>query len=108
PAAVWAMGVSMAVATTWLVLAMHRRLGVSTPEWAWRTAAPRMAVPLAVAIALSFVPWGAAVTRPAALTRVVLQGAAYVAAVAALTWPTGDARLVLARVGALGRARARA
>lgn len=111
--AVLAMGASFAVSGTWLILAMHRRLGISNWEWLRAYVLPRFAAPVvaSLALTLAFRGWHAS-GRSGGLLMVVTQGLCFLVLAVALAWPTGDPRTVLdwarsrvLRPGAAGAAR---
>ncbi len=103
-----ALGVSYAVAGTWLVIVMHRRLQVANGVWLARLALPRVLGPVAAAAILGLAwPVGAPVGRGAALAALALHGLAFAALSTLLTWPTGDARRMLDMVRGRLRRRAR-
>ena len=98
--AAWAMGVSIAAAGAWVVLSLHRWLGVSTRAWlpgaALRVLAPVLAAVALVLAGLGGLPAG----RGEAVRALAIQAAAFVPLALLLTWSTGDARLVLERARA--------
>jgi len=101
PGATLAMAGSYGAASLWLVAMMHRRLQVTTGSWLLRTVLPRALAPAAAAAALHFVWRGAdPASRPQALVAFALEGTAFLALAIALTWPTGDAKVVFARLRA--------
>jgi len=89
------MVLSFVVAAAWLVLALHRRLGCSTWDWARTLAVPRFGVPAVVAggLAIAFAGWHTH-GRADAFVAVVVQGAAFLAVAGALGWWTGDLRVI--------------
>jgi O-antigen/teichoic acid export membrane protein len=92
------MAVSFALASLCLLLLLHRRLGVSSPAWMLRLAAPRLvpATLLAGLLGLAFSGWSVD-SRAGALVAVGAQGLAFTILYAALTWATGDPGAVWAR-----------
>ena len=94
--AVWAMALSIVVAGAWIVTVVHRRYGIATLPWL-RGAAVRIAVPGAFAVALSLAGLSPAPTgRGDALRHLLLAGAAFTLLSALVTWPSGDARALIA------------
>jgi O-antigen/teichoic acid export membrane protein len=94
--AVFAMGVSFTVSAAWLILAMHRRLGVSTWEWARVLVLPRFVGPAvaSAALALAFGRWHAE-DRTGGLVMVAVQGGLFLVLATLLAWPNGDPRAVM-------------
>jgi hypothetical protein len=99
------MGVSIAFGGLIALVPVHRRLRVATGDWLMRLMAPRVVVPVAIALALALLGLGGRPSsRPEALQALALQAAAFLPLTLLLTWGTGDARQVLERVRArLGR-----
>lgn len=94
--AVLAMGVSFGLSAAWLILVLHRRLGVSSWEWLRSTVLPRFVPPAlaAGALAVVFARWHAD-NRTGGLAMVVGQGIPFLALTMMLAWPNGDPRAVL-------------
>ncbi len=97
--AAYAMGLSYAVASTWLIPVLHRRLELPVKDWFVPIASPRLLVPAAAAIAVRFTTRHLEIgSRAEGLAVTLLQGALFTVAVVALSWPTGDPQAVWQRV----------
>jgi len=94
-------GIAYAVAGAWLVVMLHRRLGVPTPRWVVRTMLPRFVLPgVAAALLAWWWPGQAPETKHAALPAFLVQGACFTVLALLFALPTGDPAALLARLRA--------
>jgi O-antigen/teichoic acid export membrane protein len=100
-----AAAVSFALAGLWLLLVLHRRIGVGSARWFLGVALPRIgpAVVAAAAVAPLMARW-ATRSRGEAFVAVLVLGAAFTLLYGLLLLPCGDPAAVWARVRSRGAA----